>query len=58
MDLNKAIGQNTEDRCIRCTIDKNISMWFDNWENDLVELGFAMRNPTTRKIAIAEEQWH
>ena len=47
MDLNKAIGQNTEDRCIRCTIDKNISMWFDNWENDLVELGFARRDPTT-----------
>ena len=47
MNLNKTIGQNAEDRCIRCTIDKNISMWFDNWENDLVELGFARRDPTT-----------
>jgi hypothetical protein len=31
-------------------------MWFDNWENDLVELGFASRNPTTGKIFIPEDQ--
>jgi hypothetical protein len=31
-------------------------MWLDNWENDLVELGFASRDPTTGKIVILEDQ--
>jgi hypothetical protein len=30
-----------EDRRIRWTNYTNISSWFDNWENDLVHLGFA-----------------
>ncbi len=37
IDLNKAVGQNAEDTRIRWTNDKCISMWFDNWENDLVD---------------------
>ena len=56
MDLNKVIGQNAEGRRIRWTNHRNISMRFNNWENDLVELGFATRNPPTGKIDIAEEQ--
>jgi hypothetical protein len=31
-------------------------MWFDNWEHDLVELGFAVCDPTTGKIHIPEDQ--
>jgi DNA-binding IclR family transcriptional regulator len=31
-------------------------MWFDNWEHDLVELGFAVHDPTTGKIHIQEDQ--
>jgi hypothetical protein len=45
MDLRKTKGHNTEDRRVRWTKFKNISMWFDNWENDLVELGTAVRDP-------------
>jgi hypothetical protein len=33
----------------------NISIWFDNWEFDLVELGFAMRGGE-RKVTISAEQ--
>ena len=31
-------------------------MWFDNWEHDLVELGFAVCDTTTGKIHIPEDQ--
>jgi len=31
-------------------------MWFDNWEHDLVELEFAVCDPTTGKIHIPEDQ--
>ena len=33
-----------EDRRIRWTTYGNISSWFDNWERDLTELGFASYN--------------
>ena len=33
-----------EDRRVRWTTFTNISSWFENWEWDLVELGFAMRD--------------
>jgi len=45
-NLNKCKSHNAEDRCIRWTNHRNI-MWFDNWEQDLVELGFAVRDPIT-----------
>jgi hypothetical protein len=56
IDLKKAKLQKAEDRGIRWTNHKNITMWFDNWEDDLVELGFAMRNPETGKVHIPDEQ--
>jgi hypothetical protein len=56
MDLRKTNGHNTEDRRVRWTKFKNISMWFDNWENDLVELGTAVRGPISSKASILEEQ--
>jgi hypothetical protein len=55
-NLNKCKLHNAEDRRIRWTNHRNISMWFDNWEHDLVELGFAARDPTTGKIHIPEDQ--
>jgi hypothetical protein len=55
-NLNKCKSHNAEERRIRWTNHRNISMWFDNWENDLVELGFASRYPTTGKILIPEDQ--
>ena len=48
-NLNKRKLHNAEDRRIRWTNHRNISMWFDNFENDLVELGFALCDPTTGK---------
>jgi hypothetical protein len=44
-----------EDRRVRWTTFANISSWFDNWEFDLVELGFATRD-ADGKIAIPAEQ--
>jgi hypothetical protein len=56
VNLNKCKLSNAKDRRIRWTNHRNISMWFDNWEHDLVELGFAVRELTTRKIHILEDQ--
>ena len=35
---------------------KNTPVWFDNWENDLVELGLAVRDPMSGKVTIIEDQ--
>ncbi len=56
MDLRKTKGHNAEDRRDRWTKYKNISMWFDNWENDLVELGTAVCDPISSKVSNLEEQ--
>ena len=55
-NLNKRKLHYAEDRRIRWTNHRNISTWFDNWEHDLVELGFANRDPTTWKIHIPEDR--
>ena len=56
MDFRKTKRHNAEDRRVRWTKYKNILMWFDNWEHDLVELGTAVRNPISSKVMITEEQ--
>jgi hypothetical protein len=33
-----------EDRRVRWTTHANVATWFDNWEDDLVDLGFATKN--------------
>ncbi len=43
-----------EDRRVRWTIHANIATWFDNWEYDLVYLGFATKNDD-RKVTIIPE---
>jgi hypothetical protein len=54
VNLNTAKGKNRE--CIRWTTYKTLSLWFDNWERNLVELGFAYYDPITNKVCIPEEQ--
>ena len=56
VNLKAAKGANGEDARIRSTTYKNLSLWFDNWEHDLVELGFAYHDPITKKVCIPEEQ--
>ena len=55
-DLKAGKVKNAEDRRIRWTNYRNIAQWFENWENDLIELGLADRDPTTGKVMIPEEQ--
>ena len=57
LELSKIKSHNAEDRRIRWTNKDNINMWMENWEHDLVELGFAWRDHDTTggKIHIPEE---
>ncbi len=54
-DLDASKMEYCEDRRIGWTTFKNISTWFENWEMDLVELGFAFRDDDV-KVSIPEEQ--
>jgi phage terminase large subunit-like protein len=56
INLNAGKTKNAEDRRVRWTNYKNISMWFDNWEHDLVELGFTRVDAITKKVTILPEQ--
>jgi hypothetical protein len=49
INLSASKAKQVEDRRIRRTNYKNISMWFDNWERDLIELGTALLDPLTNK---------
>jgi hypothetical protein len=56
INLSMSKASKVEDRRIRWTNYRNISMWFDNWERDLVDLGTATRDPSTNKVTIPKEQ--
>jgi hypothetical protein len=56
INLNTGKTKNVEKRRVRWTNHKNISMWFDNWEHDLVELGFACVDTIIKKVTILPEQ--
>jgi hypothetical protein len=56
VNLNACKTKSTEDRHIWWMNYKNLSLWFKNWEKDLVELGFAYRNPITGQVCIPKEQ--
>ncbi len=43
ININATSCDGQEERRIRWTTYNNIKSWFENWENDLVELGFAYR---------------
>ena len=45
----------TEDRRVLWTTLENISSWFKNWEFDLVDLGFAVRD-ANGKVTIPDEK--
>ena len=46
---------NAEERRVRWTTYFNIKSWFDNWEKDLVKLGFAFTNDNDNTV-IPDEQ--
>ena len=47
-----------EDRQVRWTTFSNISSWFDNWEFDLVELGFATSEADGKNTIPAEQLYN
>jgi hypothetical protein len=55
-NLRREKARSTEDRQIHWTTHKNTLMWFDNWEHDIVELGFGNHNPVTGKVHNPKEQ--
>ncbi len=56
INLNVGKSKNAEDRWVHWTNHKNIPMWFDNWEHDLVALGTAHVDPITKEVCIPKEQ--
>ncbi len=56
INLNAGKTKTGEKRQVRWTNHKNISMWFDNWEHNLVELGFACVDAIIKKVTILSEQ--
>ncbi len=56
LELSKIKSDNAEERRIRWTNKDNLNMWLENWEHNLVKLGFAWRDDTTGgKVHIPEE---
>ena len=56
IDLNAAKLHSMEARRIQWTTSKNLTMWFNNWGKDLVQLGFATQLNVDGNIHIPEEQ--
>ncbi len=54
-NLRQQKARSAEDRQVCWSMHKIISMWFDNWEHDIVELGFGNCNPVMRKVHIPKE---
>ena len=49
-DLDVSTMHIAEDRRVCWTTSANITMWFDNWEFDLVKLGFTTRGADGKVI--------
>jgi hypothetical protein len=56
-DLDASKMEYCEDQQIRWTTFKNISMWFDNWKMNLLDLGFAVMG-NDGKVTIPNRQLH
>ncbi len=56
VNLNACKTNSTEDRHIWWTNYKNLSLWFKNWEKDLVELGFTYHDPIMSQVCVPKEQ--
>ncbi len=54
-DIDASKLEYCEDRRIQWTIYKNISICFDNWEDDLIRLGFAFEDDSGN-VTIPNEQ--
>eukprot|EP00985_Skeletonema_marinoi_P003342 scaffold1414_cov175-Skeletonema_marinoi.AAC.1 len=55
VDFNAGRSNNAEQRRIMWTTYYNLKSWFNNWERDLLELGFANKNEKEETI-IPEDQ--
>ena len=44
INLRRQKARSADDRRICWTTDNNISMWFDSWKDDIIELGFGTRD--------------
>ena len=55
-DLSKSKSSSAEDRRVNWTNKQNLTMWLDNWERDIVELGAAIKDPISGKVTIPEDQ--
>jgi len=55
-DIMVAKGETAEDRRILWITYDNLRTWFNNWENDLFELGFATKDTNNGQVIIPEEQ--
>jgi hypothetical protein len=56
INLRRQKARNAEDRRICWTTHKNTSMWFNNWEEDIVALEFGTRHEITGKVHIPPKQ--
>jgi hypothetical protein len=54
-NLRRQKARSAEDKQIHWTMHKNILMWFDNWEHDIIKLGFGNHNPVMGKVHIPKE---
>ena len=54
-ELRCGKANKAEERRVRWTTYFNIKSWFDNWEKDLVKLGFAFTNDNDNTV-IPDEQ--
>ena len=57
INLRRQKDKSAEDRRVRWTTHKNLLMWFDNWENDLIQFQFAICD-NTGKVHIPPELLH
>ncbi|KAL7490610.1 hypothetical protein ACHAWT_000174 [Skeletonema menzelii] len=55
IDLKRGRSNNAEERRVQWTTYSNLKSWFNNWERDLIELGFAYQDDDG-KVIIPPEQ--
>jgi hypothetical protein len=55
-NLRRQKAKKAEDRRLKWTTKKNLVPWFDNWEQDLVALGFGTRDETGAVYIPPEQQ--
>ena len=55
LELTSGRSNNVEERHVHWTIYFNIKSWFDNWERDLLELGFAEVDSKGKTVIPMEE---